>query len=221
MASNTIGGITITDSNYTHILAIVDRSGSMGIGGVDREMANALNVFFKEQAKLDGVCLVDYVQFDTEYEKVFEDTLVSEAKAVISPRGGTALVDAIGLGTVELGDKLASLPEHTRPGRVMVVVVTDGMENCSIEYTAEQVRELVSTQQDKYDWDYVFLGANIDAVSTGQAFGFKGSKSMTFDTANAGATMDSLNAYTTAYRGAGGAAAAFSDEDRKNALGKA
>lgn len=192
----------------------------MGFGGVDKEMTNALNLYFKEQAKLDGKCLVDYVQFDTEYEKVYDDKPVAEAEAVIHPRGGTALVDAIGRGSVELGRKLKALPEAHRPGKVQVVIVTDGGENSSREFTAEAVRELVTAQQDKYDWDYVFLGANIDAVATGQMYGFKGGKSMTFDTANTGETVASLNAYTTSYRGAAGAAAAFTDEDRKNAMAK-
>jgi hypothetical protein len=206
----------ITDSNYTHILAIVDRSGSMSWNNTDKEMTAALNSFFKEQAKLDGKCLVDYVQFDTEYEKVYSDRPVGEAEAFINPRWGTALVDAIGRGTVELGRKLKALPEAHRPGKVQVVVVTDGGENSSHEYTADKVREMVTEQRDKYDWDYVFLGANIDAVETGAMYGFAQGSSMTFDTRNTGATISSLNSYTTGYRTKG--AAAFSDEDRKNAV---
>lgn len=186
----------------------------------DREMTAALNSFFKEQGELDGKCLVDYVQFDTEYEKVYEDRPVYAAEAVIQPRWGTALVDAIGRGSVELGRKLRALPEAHRPGKVLVVVVTDGGENSSREYTADKVRELVQEQTDKYDWDYVFLGANIDAVATGELYGFKSGKSMTFDTANTGQTISSLNAYATSYRGAAGAAAAFTDEDRTKAVTK-
>ncbi len=210
----------MTDSNYTHILAIVDRSGSMAWGRVDREMTNAMNLYFKEQGKLEGKCLVDYVQFDTEYDLVFSDQPVYTAEAVIQPRGGTALVDAIGRGTVELGRKLRALPENKRPSKVQVVVVTDGGENSSREYTAEKVRELVTEQTNKYSWDYVFLGANIDAVTTGQLYGFAAGKSMTFNTANTEATVASLGAYTTNYRSAGAAAATFSDEDRKKAVEK-
>lgn len=190
----------------------------MGWNGVDKEMTNALNLYFKEQAKLDGKCLVDYVQFDTEYETVFENTPVYAAEAVIDPRGGTALVDAIGRGTVELGRKLRALPEAKRPGKVQVIIVTDGGENSSREFTADKVRKMVTEQQDKWSWDYVFLGANIDAVATGGLYGFKHGKSMTFDTANTQGTIASLNAYTTAYRGTAGAAAAFTDADRENAV---
>ena len=209
----------MTNSNYTHLLVIVDRSGSMGWGGVAEEMTNALNLYFKEQAKLEGECRVDYVQFDTEYEKVYEDRPVHFAEAKIEPRGGTALVDAIGRGTVELGRKLRAMPESKRPGQVQVVVVTDGAENSSHEYTADKVREMVKEQTDKYNWDYVFLGANIDAVATGQMYGFKGANSMTFDTDNTGQTISSLNTYTTTYRSSG-VSAGFSDEDRQAAVAK-
>lgn len=211
----------MTDSNYTHILAIVDRSGSMAWGMAHVEMANALNEFFKEQANVEGKCLVDYVQFDNVYEKVFSDTPVVEAKAVIKPRGGTALVDAIGQGTKELGDKLAEMKEVHRPGKVLVVVVTDGAENSSHKFTANAVKKLITKQQDEYDWDYVFLGANIDAVSTGALYGFKADKSMTFDIynhENVGATSVSLSNYATTYRGGGNAK--FNDADRKKAVGK-
>lgn len=206
----------MTDSNYTHILAIVDRSGSMSVCA--KEMTDALNEYFSGQSEVEGKCLVDYVQFDTVYKKVYSDQPVSMAEAVIQPRGGTALIDAIGRGTKELGRKLKALPEAHRPGKVLVVVVTDGYENSSHQYTAEQVKEMVTTQQDVWKWDYVFLGANIDAVEVGAWYGFQADKSLTFDTANAGLTMASLGGYTTNYRGAAGAAAAFTDEDRKKAV---
>lgn len=206
----------MTDSKYTHILAIVDRSGSMSWNNTHIEMMNALNAFFEEQAKLEGKCLVDYVQFDGSYEKVFEDIPVADAKAVIEPRGSTALVDAIGRGTVQLGVKLDALPEVHRPGTVLVVVVTDGGENASTEWTADKVRAIVKEQQDKYNWDYVFLGANMDAVSTGNLYGFQADKSMTYDVHNTQATIGSLSAYTTNLRNTG--VSSFTDEDRKNAV---
>ena len=203
----------MTDNNYTHILAIVDRSGSMNSCATD--MVGALNQFFDEQSQLEGKCLVDYVQFDDRYEKVFSDTNIEDARASIHPRGMTALIDAIGRGTVELGTKFKRLSEAKRPGKVLVVVVTDGHENASKEYTAATVKEMITEQQDKWNWDYVFLGANIDAVAVGDLYGFKADKAMTFNTQNAGNTMSSLSGYTTAYRS--GALAAFSDEDREKA----
>lgn len=208
----------MTDSNYTHVLAIVDRSGSMGAGNVYLEMQNALNDWFKEQAKVEGKCLVDYAQFDTVFTKVYEAKPVEHATAVIEPRGMTALLDAIGRGVTELGEKLAAMPESQRPGKVLVAVVTDGMENSSREYTAAQVKELVQKQQDEFNWEFVFLGANMDAVAVGGLYGFKPESSLTFniyDGESVVATSSALSNYTTAYRG--GSKAAFSDEDRKKA----
>jgi hypothetical protein len=181
-------------------------------------MTEALNEFFKGQAEVEGKCLVDYAQFDHNYDLVFEDQPVDSAKAIIVPRGSTALVDAIGTATKSLGRKLARLPEAHRPGRVLVVVVTDGGENSSTKFTANQVKALVEEQESKWKWEYVFLGANIDAVATGTMFGFKESSSLTFDTHNNKDTMQSLNAYSTVYRSAG--AAAFSDDDRQKAVDK-
>lgn len=210
----------MTNENYTHILAIVDRSGSMGWNGVNKEMENALNVYFREQAEVEGKCLVDYVQFDNTSELVFHDVEVGMAEAVIKPRGGTALIDAIGKSVTDLGKKLQRLPEALRPARVQVVIVTDGAENSSSKYSSEDVKFLIQKQTDIYDWDFVFLGANIDAVNTAATFGIGRDKALDFNIHSGEAlsnTSMSLNAYTTAYRGGGVAAAAFSADDRKNA----
>lgn len=187
----------------------------------DVEMAKALDLYFEEQAALDGKCVVDYVQFDTAYEKVYEDRPAGYAKAIIEPRGGTALVDAIGRGTVELGKKLAKKKEADRPGTVLVVVVTDGGENSSREFSADEVKKMVTEQQDKWNWDYVFLGANMDAVHTGGLYGFKPASSLTYDVTQGETIMAasaSLGNYTRTMRGGGNAA--FSDEDRKKAVEK-
>jgi hypothetical protein len=210
----------LTDSSYTHILAIVDRSGSMTSSA--REMRAALDSFFKDQAGNDGKCLVDYSMFDHQYEVVFTDRPVAEAEAVLSPRGSTALLDAVGKGVTELGTKLALKPEHERPGLVQVVVVTDGYENASQEWNAEGIRKLIKDQESKYNWDFVFLGANMDAQQVGADFGFARGKSLTYDINNPGAMSASLSNYTTGTRSAAAsgdavavASAGFSDEDRE------
>jgi hypothetical protein len=184
-------------------------------------MRNALDTFFKDQAKEEGVALVDYVQFDNTVETVFTDREVSKAEAVLQPRGGTALLDAVGKSVVELGEKLAGKDEDKRPGLVQVVVVTDGFENASQEWTASKVRDLIKQQTDKYGWDFVFLGANMDAQQVGASFGFDPNKSLTYDTHNTGAMSASLSGYTSNTRsnvrvGAAAASVNFTDEDRKN-----
>lgn len=200
----------MTNPNYTHLLVITDRSGSMI--SCATEMINALNTYFDEQAQLDGKCLVDYVQFDNTYERVFSDTPVADARAVLDPRGSTALLDAMGRGVVEFGTKLAGLDEDKRPGTVIVVVITDGYENASQEWTAKKVRELVTKQRDEFNWTFTFLGANLDAVAVGAQYGFAAGDSLTFNVDNTAMASASLSGYTTRTRtGLGGG---YTDEDR-------
>lgn len=201
----------MVDENYTHLLVIADRSGSMR--PVAQDMIGGLDSLFTEQGRLDGKCLVDFVQFDDTYEKVFTDVPAYAAKAVLEPRGMTALLDAVGRAVTEFGNKLAGMQERKRPGKVLVVVVTDGHENASKEYTRETIKEMVTKQTDKYNWEFIFLGANMDAVGEARTLGIRMDNALTFDTNNIGAASASLNSYTTTYRGTGNAA--FTTEDRK------
>lgn len=211
----------MTDSNYTHILAVVDRSGSMGWKGVDREMEGALNGYFRGQSEVDGKCLVDYVQFDNTSELLYHDVEVGRAEATINPRGGTALIDAIAKSTLDLVKKLERLPEALRPGRVQVVIVTDGQENSSTKYSSEDVKHLIKKQTEIYDWDFVFLGANIDAVNTAATFGIDRNKALDFNIYSGEAILNTssvLNNYTTSYRGGGTQNANFSKGDRESTM---
>ena len=216
MERTVIGG-KLTNPNYTHLLAVVDRSGSMGVNNVHIEMTNALNEFFADQAKGDGKVLVDYVQFDDTYEVVFSDTPIADAKAVIEPRSMTALLDAIGKSVTDLGTKFAAMSEDERPGQVLVVVVTDGHENSSREFTSEQIKELVKNQTDKWNWNFTFLGANMDAVDVAGGYGFAAGSTMTYNTANVGQTVSALSAYTSRVRSRG--SSEFTPEERAAALG--
>lgn len=204
----------MTDSNYTHILAVVDRSGSMY--GIQEDMRGALNEFFKAQTALDGKCLVDYVQFDDTYDLVFEDTDVSEAEAVLEPRGMTALLDAVGKSVTDLGKKLARKSEDERPGTVIVAVITDGMENSSRDWTRTTVSNLIKRQEEKYNWEFTFLGANMDAVSVGASMGFKPGKSITYNTGKTGETSAVLAA--SVIRTRSGLDSTYSDAERSSVV---
>lgn len=209
----------MVDSNYTHIAVVVDRSGSMST--IQNDMIGALDTFFKEQAEVDphAKVLVDYAQFDDQYEKVFSDTDIKKAKAQLQPRGLTALLDGIGKTITDLGTKLKALPEAHRPGKVLVVIITDGGENASREYKQDTVKKLIQQQESEYDWSFLFLGANIDAVAVGASFGLSRGSTLTYDTANVDNTIGSLSMATSAYRGAPlGAKAGFSEEDREAAV---
>lgn len=189
----------MTDSNYTHILTIVDRSGSMT--NVRNDMIGGLNEFFKSQSEGEGKCLVDYVQFDTTVDHVYSDKDIKDAEAFLEPRGMTALHDAIGISVTNLGKRFEKLAESSRPGNVIVVVVTDGFENSSKEWSQSAVKDLIKQQEDEWDWTFTFLGANMDAVNVGTGLGFKGEYSLTYNTDNIGATSMALASNVTRTRG--------------------
>ena len=202
----------MTDSKYTHVVVVADRSGSMW--GIAADMRGALDAFFAEQAKAEGKTLVDYVQFDNVAELVYEDRPAYAAEAILDPRGSTALLDAVGFAVTNLGKKLAAKSEDKRPGLVQVVVVTDGYENASREWTAKEVKALIKQQEDQYSWDFVFLGANMDAVAVGEGFGFKAGKSLTYDVNNTSAMSASLTGYAMRSRSAGSVDNAFTSAER-------
>ena len=176
----------MTDPNYTAMLMVIDRSGSMA--GIRNDMVGGLNTMLKDQMAEPGVLTVDVVSFDNEIE--FQCSLADPKDVVISlePRGGTALFDAVGVAVNRFGGILEGLPAHARPGKVQVIVVTDGEENSSREYNLQAVRTLITQQKEKFNWDFVFLGANQDAVLTGTTMGFDAGSSMTYDAGSEGVT---------------------------------
>jgi uncharacterized protein YegL len=185
----------MTDPNYTAMLLVIDRSGSMM--SIRDDMVGGLNAMLKEQMAEPGMLTVDIVTFDNEIE--FQCTLADPKNVVISlePRGGTALFDAVGVAVNTFGQVLAALPEHARPETVQVIVVTDGEENSSREYNALAVRALVTHQKEKFNWDFVFLGANQDAVLAGATMGFDAGSSMTYAPGKEG--VDSMTASVGRY----------------------
>lgn len=131
-----------------------------------------INTLIQEQAAVPGEITVSLYQFDTQYEKVFGPIPASQApKYHLVPRGGTALIDATARAIVETGEYLSSLPEDQRPERVVFIVATDGQENSSREYTTAQLKEMIETQTNQYNWEFIYLGANVDAFAESQKYG--------------------------------------------------
>ena len=182
-------GNIMTDSNYTALLLVIDRSGSMS--SIRDDMVGGLNTMLAEQMAEPGLLTVDVVTFDDKVE--LQCSLANPKNVVIAlePRGSTALFDAVGQAVNGFCQVLAALPEHARPETVQVIVVTDGQENSSHEYRADAVRALVRRQKEEFNWDFVFLGANQDAVLSGESLGFDAGSSMTFLAGKAG--IDSMN----------------------------
>lgn len=205
-------------NNKTEIVLIVDRSGSMGT--IKRDMEGGFKTFINEQKKQPGEATITYYQFDDQFEKVFEAKNIKDVDEItIDPRGMTALIDASCRAIDQVGVRLSNTPESDRPSNVMVVMITDGAENASKEFTADQLKEKIKHQTDKYNWKFIFLGANIDAVKVGSHYGISAANTMSFAANSKGisASVDTLTRATSLYRS--GADYSVSDEDRKAAMG--
>lgn len=205
----------MTDPNYTALLLIVDRSGSMQ--SIRDEMVGALTALLADQAAEPGMLTVDVVLFDHEIIRTHSLASPAAVDIELTPRGSTALHDALGIAATDFGATLAALPEHARPSTVQVVVVTDGHENASQEWSAESVRHLVRTQIETYSWDFVYLGANQDAVLTARQLGFDTDSAMTY--APAAGAIDKLSMSTSRYLKdvRGGTKKGFTEEERGDA----
>lgn len=215
----------MTNPNKTLIAFLIDRSGSMHSIKDDTEGGYA--AFLGEQLdalKDDETVQVTLAQFDSEYEVVFANHDLKELPQYrLVPRGSTALVDSLYRLVQQVGSDLDKLPEEERPGKVIIVTLTDGHENASREVTAETLKAKIEEQKEKYSWDFLFLGANIDAVSVGAMYGFDAGASMTYGANSEGVTANfkAASRMTSALRGgAPMAAAAFTDEERMAAMGE-
>lgn len=159
--------------NTTELVFILDRSGSMA--GLEKDTIGGFNSMLQKQKQVDGECRITTVLFDNNYTLLHDRIDIGAVGPMTEEQyyvgGSTALLDAIGM-TV---DKLAAVQKNTaedyRAEHVMFVIITDGEENSSRRYRAEQVRSMISLEKEKYGWEFIFLGANIDAVQTAASFG--------------------------------------------------
>lgn len=174
----------MTNPDYTALLFIIDESGSMN--RIASDMEGAIKTLLEEQQKLPGKLTVDVAYFDDGFRYPVKFGTAEDANIQIIPRGMTALHDAVVRASTEFGTSLAALPEDERPGTVLVTIITDGQENSSRESTKADVKALITAQQDTYNWEFVFLGANQDAVLAGQSFGLRSGASLTYDASAAG-----------------------------------
>lgn len=187
----------MTNADYTHLTLVVDRSGSMS--SVQVEAEGGINALIAEQFSVAGRLTVTLSQFDDAFDTVHRMSAGPFTYA-LEPRGMTALLDAVGMEVVRTGQDLAALAEEERPGRVILVVVTDGHENSSHEYTVEQVRSMLRVQREQYGWEVRFLGAD-DAAWQGEALGV-GTTRYANTAAGNRAVFASMSGSMTVYRDA-------------------
>ena len=157
--------------NLTEIAYILDRSGSMQ--SMQEPAVAAFNDFIKIQLDVPGDARLTLVQFDDAYEVPIAATPIREVPqltaATYTPRGRTALLDAIGRTVIETDRRITALPEAEKPGKVILTIFTDGQENASREYTATHISDLIRLYRDTKGWEFLFLAANQDAIANAAA----------------------------------------------------
>ncbi len=158
------------NNNLTYIAVILDRSGSMA--GVKHDTIGGFNAFLEEQRKAPGEALFTLVQFgnprdflETEVEVPFDRVPPLNELTYVPSSASTALYDAIGRTIDAIGARLRNRPEAERPGKVLVMIQTDGQENDSRRYDRKKVAEMIKHQREKYNWDFAFIGATEGAVT--------------------------------------------------------
>ncbi len=179
-------------TNLTELVFILDRSGSMA--GLESDTIGGFNSMLKKQKDEPGEAVVTTVLFDDKYELLHDRIDIKGIKPITEKeyfvRGSTALLDAIGNTISKIANVQKQTSEEHRADKVMFVITTDGMENASREYTFEKIRGMVENQKKMYGWEFIFLGANIDAISTAASFGIGADRAANFVSDSEGTNLN-------------------------------
>lgn len=209
----------MTNRDLTLIAAVLDRSGSMGRCKTATE--TGFDELIAKQRSESGEAIVTLSMFDDVYENVYANVPIADVGPLsILPRNMTAMLDAVGRFITEIGAHLASLDEPDRPGHVTCVIMTDGYENASKEWSWDGVKALITQQREQYNWRFMFLGANIDAVKVGSRIGVPQAMAMTYSAADDDAVHATWASASRAMSsGRSGLAMDFTDQERLQARG--
>ena len=177
------------NENLTEIVAILDRSGSMI--DLTNDTIGGFNTFLKEQQEVTGDAIISTVLFNDSYKLLHDRVDIKKVKPITEKdyiaKGYTALLDAMGKTINDIGLKLSNAAESERPGKVIFFIITDGEENSSREYSQEKVKEMVELQKNTYNWEFIFMGANIDSFSAAASMGISADRA--FDIAPDGESI--------------------------------
>ena len=161
--------------NLTELVFILDRSGSMA--GLEADTIGGFNAMIEKQRKEPGEAVISTVLFDNETEVIHDrihlDRVPRLAEKEYYVRGCTALLDAVGGAIHHIGNVHKYAREEDRPEKTLFVITTDGLENASRRYTYDKVKTMIERQREKYGWEFLFLGANIDAAREAARFGIR------------------------------------------------
>ena len=170
-------------NNITELVFILDRSGSMA--GLEADTIGGFNAMIEKQKKHDGECYVSTVLFDNVSEVIHDRVKLSEIRPMTendyTVRGCTALIDALGGAIKHIGNIHKYARPEDVPENTMFVITTDGMENASRRFTSDEVKAMIERQKEKYGWEFLFIGANIDAVETAAKYGIGADRAVNYN----------------------------------------
>ena len=185
--------------NIIELVFILDRSGSMA--GLTADTIGGFNAMIEKQKKTDGSVLVSTILFDHEcmvlHDRVPLSTIPPMTENDYTPRGSTALFDAVGSAIHHIGTIHKYARHEDVPTKTLFVITTDGMENASRQYSREKVKSMIERQTARFGWEFLFLGANIDAAETAESIGIRSDHAADF-IADAGGTQKNYNAVSDA-----------------------
>ncbi len=168
--------------NLTELVFILDRSGSMS--GLEADTIGGFNSMIKKQQKEEGEALVSTVLFDDQCEVLHDRVEISKIEKMTEDdyyvRGCTALLDAVGGAIHHIGNIHKYAREEDRPAKTLFIITTDGLENASRRYTFKDIKRMVERQKEKYNWEFLFLGANIDAIEVAGNMGIRKERAANF-----------------------------------------
>jgi len=172
------------DKNVTEIIFLLDRSGSMA--GLEEDTIGGFNSFIKTQSQQEGDTILTTILFDDKYEVLWsgvkaKDVVLTEKEYYV--RGMTALLDAVGKTIIHINQRLKITEQKNK---VIFVITTDGMENASKEFTYDKVNRLIKKQQEDMNWEFLFLGANIDVAKEADKIGINSNNAIEFEASNEG-----------------------------------
>jgi len=194
----------MANKNLTEMVFILDRSGSMA--GLENDTIGGYNSLIEKQKKEQGEAVVTLVLFDDQYELVYDHADINKIKPLTNreyyARGMTALLDAVGKTITQVQNRHQTALENEIPNKTMVVIITDGYENASKEFNLNKIKQMIETQKKDCEWEFIFLGANIDAVSAAADIGISADRAVTYQPDEEGTRMnfDSLNSVAECVR---------------------
>ena len=176
----------------TEVIFILDRSGSMS--GLEADTIGGFNSMIEKQRKEEGEAFISTVLFDDQSEVLYDRVPVGKVEPMNDNqyyvRGCTALLDAIGGAIHHIANVHKYAREEDRPEKTLFIITTDGMENSSHKYTYDKVKKMVEKQKEKYGWEFLFLGANIDAISVAGKFGIGADRAINYECDRAGTALN-------------------------------